>query len=166
MRLTLALLFVAVGCNNGSGTTSDAATGDAATGDAATGDAATGDAATVADAGSDAPTGQLDVALDSPTTSPDGGSDAVMLDAGGDAGPFSCAAGLTCQANQYCEPQCCSGCFADDGGVCPTGATSCALGAGASGCNFCSAARCVNTIPFGCNPGGVGDPRRLYCLCG
>jgi len=150
MRIALALLVVVLGCNNGSGTPDDAATG--------------------ADAGADAPTVQPDAPPDSPAATPDVGSDAIgdaaMLDAGGDAGPFSCGAGLTCAANQYCEPQCCSGCFAGDGGVCPTGATSCTLGAGAAGCNYCTAARCVNTIPLGCNLGGVGEPRRLFCLCG
>jgi hypothetical protein len=131
MRITIALLFVLLACNNGTGTT--------------------GDAAPSADTASDTPADAI--------------ADALTLDAGADAGPFSCGAGLTCAANQYCEPQCCSGCFASDGGVCPTGATSCALDA--TGCNYCTAARCVNTIPLGCNlGGGVGDPRRLFCLCG
>jgi len=161
MRITLALLFLVFGCNNGSGTA--------------------GDAATAADAASDAPTAQPDAHPDSangspdapadaaspqPDAHPDAIGDAVILDGGGDAGPFSCAAGLSCAANQYCEPQCCGGCFAGDGGVCPSGATSCTMGAGAAGCNYCTAARCVNTIPLGCNPGGVGEPRRLFCLCG
>jgi hypothetical protein len=150
MRLILALLVVALGCGKSG---------------------ATADAGQPPD-GSDAPAAQPDAPADSPAAVPDApaGSDAmgdgVRLDAGGDAGPFSCAAGLTCAADQYCEPQCCSGCYAGDGG-CPVGATSCTLGGGASGCDYCTAARCVNTIPFGCNLSVVGgEPRRLICTCG
>jgi len=164
MRLILALLVVAQGCGN-SGAGADA--GNHAT-DAADAPAPQPDAP--ADAPAATPDAPADAAAPESDARPDILSDAMgdtaRLDAGGDAGPFSCAAGLTCAVDQYCEPPCCSGCYAADGG-CPAGATSCTLGAGASGCDYCSAARCVNTIPFGCNLSVVGgEPRRLVCLCG
>lgn len=157
MRIALALLFVAYGCGTNKGT------------------GATTDAMTVTDAGDDVPTAQPDAAdapalqsdaADAPAVQPDATTDTTPSDAGGgDAGPFSCAAGVTCEGSQYCEPVCCSPCFDFDGGACPGTATSCTLGTGGAGCWYCSGGRCVNTIPFDCQLSGVGDPRRLYCRC-
>src|SRR5262245_5180935 len=84
-----------------------------------------------------------------------------MPDQGSDAGPFSCGVGVTCQANQYCVPECCGGCFGADGGSCPAGATACQLN-GAMGCDYCTAAHCTDTIGD-CSLGSPAEPRRLYC---
>jgi hypothetical protein len=166
MRTALALVLVVSGCGAGApGTASDAMLGGDAPADtpAVEPDAAP-DVAATPDAPADVPNAQSDGRAEAPT---DATGDATAADAWSDAGPFTCGPGVTCQGNQYCVPECCTGCGAiTDGDPCPAGATRCTLGSGMPGCRTCTRAMCTSGIGAGCSGGNPVEPRLLTCRCG